>query len=109
MRWFGAAPVGAAAGTRPSRACAAAGDAERGLAASWAALEVLLQPLRERTARPEDQRLHRRLGEAELLGDLPVGESLPFAQQDRPTLALGHLLEHVLEPHELVGDARRRG
>ena len=68
----------------------------------------LLEPARERAARAEDQRLDGGLRELELLRDLAVREALPLAQQDRAALALGHLLEHVLEADQLVGAPRRR-
>src|SRR5439155_10173394 len=45
----------------------------------------------------------------ELVADLPVGETLPLAQQDRAALGLRHLLEHVLKTDQLVRAARRRG
>ena len=62
----------------------------------------LLEPLRQRAASAEDQRLDGRLGDFELLGDLAIREPLPFAQQDRATLLLRHAGERVLDPDQLV-------
>src|SRR5581483_11016189 len=50
------------------------------------AAERPLELLAERAAGPEDQRLDRRLGEAEQLGDLPVGTALQLGQR-APDLA----------------------
>ena len=61
-----------------------------------------LETLRQRAAGAEDERLDRGLGQLHLLGDLAVREALPLAQQDRAALALRHLLQHALEPDELV-------
>ena len=69
----------------------------------------LLEPLRERAPGAEDQRLDRRLGDLELLGDLAIGEALPLAEQDRAALLLGHRRERVLDPDQLVALAARAG
>src|SRR5919197_4573342 len=64
----------------------------------------LLQTGGQRTPRAKDQRLDRRLRELQLVGDLAVREPLPLAQENRTALALGHVLQHVLEPDQLVRD-----
>jgi hypothetical protein len=65
--------------------------------------------VRERAPGPEDERLDRRLRQLELLGDLAIRQALPLAQEDRAALAVGHPLEHVLEPHQLVRSRRGGG
>src|SRR4029079_4767528 len=72
-----------------------------GGACALALLLGLLERPGERAASAEDQHLDRRLGEVELLGDLPSRESLPLAQEDRAALVLGHLLEGLLDPDQL--------
>ena len=67
-------------------------------------VRVLLQALSERATCAEDQRLDRGLRKPELGRDLAVRESLPLTQKNRAPLILGHLLEHVLQPDQLVGD-----
>ena len=67
-----------------------------------ARLRLVLEPLRERPARAEDQRLDGGLAEVHLLRDLAVREPLPLAQQDRAALALGHPGERLLEPDQIV-------
>ena len=68
-------------------------------------LRGLLEPRCQRAPRSEDQRLDRALRDLELRGDLAIRETLPLAEQDRASLALGHLLEHVLQADQLVGRA----
>jgi hypothetical protein len=69
----------------------------------------LLKPGGEGATGAEDQGLDRGLRHIELVGHLAIREALPLAQQDRPALVLGHLLEHVLEADQLVGDPLLRG
>ena len=56
----------------------------------------------KRAPRAKDQRLDSRLRHVELSGDLAVRQSLPLAEQDRAALRLGHRLQGVLQPDELV-------
>src|SRR5581483_367336 len=56
---------------------------------------------REVAARAEDERLHRRLRQAELVGDLRIAQALPLAQEDRAPEVLRHARERVVEPGEL--------
>ena len=63
----------------------------------------------ERTARAEEQRLDRGLGELELLGDLLVREALPLAEQERATLLCRQALERLGKTDQLVGVRLRRG
>src|SRR5438067_11429024 len=71
-------------------------------------LRRLLEPRGERPSSAEDERLDRTLRELELGGDLAIRQSLPLTQENRAALALGHLLEHALQPDQLVGGTRRR-
>src|SRR5581483_3868038 len=61
-------------------------DLSRDRSLRLGAAERPLELLAERAAGPEDQRLDRRLGEAEQLGDLPVGTALQLAQRQRRAL-----------------------
>src|SRR5439155_22299945 len=65
-------------------------------------VRILLQALSECAGCEEDQRLDRCLVESQLGRDFPIGEALPFPQQDGAALVLRHLLEHVLQTDELV-------
>ena len=53
----------------------------------------------------EDQCLDRRAREIELLGDLPVGAAAPLAEDDRTALKVGHVVECLFEPDELLARA----
>ena len=68
----------------------------------------LLQPAGQRAPGPEDQRLDGSLRELELCRDLAIRQPLPLAEEDRAPLRLRQLLEHVLEPDQLVGTMRGR-
>src|SRR5581483_187773 len=56
----------------------------------------------ERPARTEDQRLDRSLRDLHLLRDLAIGQSLPFAEQQRAALLLRHLLQRARQADQLV-------
>jgi hypothetical protein len=58
---------------------------------------------------PEEEGLDGGLREAELLGDLLVGEALPLAEEQRAPLLLGHLAERLGQPDQLVRVRLARG
>ena len=65
-------------------------------------LDVRVEGLGEVSTRAEDQRLRRRVGDIERLGDLGVAEALPLAEQDRAPEVLRHRGERIVETEELV-------
>ena len=66
---------------------------------------LVLEALGEGSPRTEDQRLDRRARQAELLGDLAVGAAAPLAEDERAALQVGHVVERLVEPDELVARA----
>jgi hypothetical protein len=70
---------------------------------------VAVECTRERVAPPEDQALGRRHGDAEVIGHLLIGQSLPVAEQNRQALRLGKARECVLEAEQLVSGFSARG
>ena len=64
----------------------------------------------EPPAGAEQRALHRRLGELEPLGDLPVGEPLELAQHENPCVDVGQLVEGAAQVLEaLLLDQHRVG
>src|SRR5205823_13721140 len=57
---------------------------------------------RERAPCTKQQHLDSGGGRSELLGDLPVGETVPLAEEDRAALRLRDARQRVVEPEELV-------
>ena len=69
----------------------------------------VLQRRGERATRAEDDRLGCALRQAQSIGDLAVGEPLPFAQQDGAPLLLRQAAECGRESDEVVGRTVGRG
>ena len=82
------------------------GEVEReGTRAPLARDRLVLEALGEGAPCAEDQCLDRRAREIELLGDLAVGAAAPLAEDDRAALKVGHVVECLFEPDELLARA----